>query len=190
MGSVPGGLRMTEEREEALRQAYGLLQRTPTRTLISYLPVLGEFAVDGRRTIRQSVSDWKYAACVETPNTERRADMAKKRTAKPPPGLTLKSAGVPELTYLWPGDIPLANATDRFALLDWEDIHQKIVDGRVAVSTCEAGEVDTVMRHLYQLVHDADECCCPAMESRYDPSTGRLFVYSLVRDWSKVQKAG
>ena len=46
MGSVPGGLRMTEEREEALRQAYGLLQRTPTRTLISYLPVLGEFAVD------------------------------------------------------------------------------------------------------------------------------------------------
>ena len=110
--------------------------------------------------------------------------MAAKKPNRKPKVLTLGDVGAPQVTYHQPGEIPLAHASDRFAFLDWEKIHTAIVDGQVAAFTCEPGEKNAAMRCLYQFVHDQDECCCPAMESRYNSNTGRLFVYSL------VQKAG
>ena len=113
-----------------------------------------------------------------------------KKANRKPKMLTLSNTNTLQVTYHQPGEIPLVNPTDRFALLNWADIHTAITDGRVAAFTCEPGEADTVLRHLYQFVHDQDECYCPALESRYDSTSGRLFVFSLQHDFTTVQKAG
>jgi hypothetical protein len=113
--------------------------------------------------------------------------MAAKKPNRKPKVLTLGDVA-PRVTYHQPGEIPLANATDRFALLDWENILEAIVGKRIVAVSCEPSEVDTVLRHIYQHYHDQDEGVCVPMGSRYDPSTGRLFLYSLLRDWTKVRR--
>ena len=82
--------------------------------------------------------------------------MAAKKPNRKPKVLTLGDVA-PLVTYHQPGEIPLANATDRFALLDWEDILKAIVGKRIVAVSCEPSEVDTVLRHIYQHYHDQDE---------------------------------
>jgi hypothetical protein len=108
------------------------------------------------------------------------------RPKSEPTRATIESVSVPEIAEHGVGEIPLANAAERFALMEWGMGRRVVRAGRAISFPVEAHEVELARFYAIEELSrdDRDPECSYTVSTRYDARTKQLWAWDASGPWS------